>query len=181
MRAFAQEPKAAQRATSTKPGVPDRAGFLPRSGLNLILDLQGTIGNQAVQRLLEPDTVHAGNLTSRQRNRSVPNLSTVPLLADRLARKYPPRKSTDPLSPEYIQNEIAALTMWRGRLLDPAFVFGKGKVVSTGAGPSNHWATERQVSMVPLMQLIEYGFVRQTTCLHARVPAAKPRSSASRS
>lgn len=82
-------------------------------------------------------------------------------LKDRLAEKYPRAKSTDPLSPVYLQNEIAALTMWRGRLLDPAFVFGKGKVVSAEAGSSKHWATVRKVTMVPLMQLIEYGFVRQ--------------------
>jgi hypothetical protein len=61
MRAFAHEPKVAQRATSTKPAVPDRAGLQPRSALNLILDLQRTIGNQAVQRLLEPAAVPAGN------------------------------------------------------------------------------------------------------------------------
>jgi hypothetical protein len=82
-------------------------------------------------------------------------------LKDRLAKKYPPRVDTDKLSPKYIQNEIAALTKWRGRLLDPAFVFGKGEVVSGGADEDKHWATVRQVTMVPLMQLIEFGFVRQ--------------------
>jgi hypothetical protein len=83
-------------------------------------------------------------------------------LSKRLTAKHPPRDpETDKLAPGWIRNEIAALTKWRERLLDPAFVFGQGKVVPGEAGQPKHWATVQQGEKVPLIQLIEHGFVRQ--------------------
>lgn len=55
MRAFAQKPKANPQATFTKATLPDRAHSRQSRVLNSIHHLQRTIGNQAVQRLLEAD------------------------------------------------------------------------------------------------------------------------------
>ena len=52
MRTFAQNPKAAQQATSAKSTIPGRADFGQSREASSILHLQGTIGNQAVQRWL---------------------------------------------------------------------------------------------------------------------------------
>lgn len=68
------------------------------------------------------------------------------ILKAELAARHRPRDKTDPLSPSYIRNEIAALRTWQARLHDPDFVFGEGKVVAaapdagiastgSGAGP----------------------------------------------
>jgi Domain of unknown function (DUF4157) len=56
MRTFAQKPKANQQTTSAKSTIPGRAHFGQGRELNSILHLQRTIGNQAVQRLLETTT-----------------------------------------------------------------------------------------------------------------------------
>jgi hypothetical protein len=53
MRAFAQKPKAAQQVTSAKSTIPARAHFGQSRDVNSILHFQRTIGNQAVQRLLQ--------------------------------------------------------------------------------------------------------------------------------
>jgi Domain of unknown function (DUF4157) len=53
MRTFAQQPKAAQQTTSAKPTIPVRAHFGQSHEVNSILHLQRTIGNHAVQRLLQ--------------------------------------------------------------------------------------------------------------------------------
>ena len=53
MRTFAQKPKAPQQATPAKSTVPGRAHFRQSHEVNSILHLQRTIGNQAVQRLLQ--------------------------------------------------------------------------------------------------------------------------------
>jgi hypothetical protein len=55
MRAFAQKPKAAHQTTSAKSTIPGRAHLGPSCEANSIPNLQRTIGNQAVQRLLEED------------------------------------------------------------------------------------------------------------------------------
>ena len=51
------------------------------------------------------------------------------LLKSELRAKQKPRDKSDPLSPEYIQSEIAALDAWLARLGNPKQVFGQGKVV----------------------------------------------------
>jgi hypothetical protein len=53
MRTFAQKPKAAQQTTSAKSTIPGRAHFGQSHEVRSVLHLQRTIGNQAVQRLLQ--------------------------------------------------------------------------------------------------------------------------------
>lgn len=53
MRTFAQKPKGTQQTMSAKSPKPDRAHFGRSREVNSILHLQHTIGNQAVQRLLQ--------------------------------------------------------------------------------------------------------------------------------
>src|SRR5918999_1312641 len=53
MRTFAQKPKATQQTTSAKSTIPGRAHFGQSHEVNPILHLQRTIGNQAVQRMLQ--------------------------------------------------------------------------------------------------------------------------------
>jgi len=56
MRTFAQKPKATQQTTSAKPTISGRAHFGHSREANSILHLQRSVGNQAVQRLLEANT-----------------------------------------------------------------------------------------------------------------------------
>ena len=56
MRTVAQKPKAPKRTASAKPAISGRAWTGQSPGMDPILHLQRTIGNQAVQRLLEADT-----------------------------------------------------------------------------------------------------------------------------
>jgi hypothetical protein len=56
MRTFAQKPKATQQITPTKSAIFNRAHFGQSRDRNSLLDLQRTIGNQAVQRLLKVNT-----------------------------------------------------------------------------------------------------------------------------
>src|SRR5215471_20595370 len=53
MRTFAQKPKAPHQATPAKPTRPARSHFGQSPELNSILHLQRTIGNQALQRMLQ--------------------------------------------------------------------------------------------------------------------------------
>ena len=53
MRTFAQKPKAPQQATPAKPTRPARSHFGQSPEVNSILHLQRTIGNQALQRMLQ--------------------------------------------------------------------------------------------------------------------------------
>ena len=55
MHTFAQKPKATQQTTSAKSTVPSRAHIGQSREVNSILHLQRTIGNQAVQRILQTD------------------------------------------------------------------------------------------------------------------------------
>lgn len=57
MRTFAEKPKTIQQAMSTKSAVPS-THFGQNHKVNPILNLQRTIGNQAVQRLLDANTVN---------------------------------------------------------------------------------------------------------------------------
>ena len=65
MRTFAQKPKATQQ-TSAKPMISGRAHFGQSREVNSILHLQRTIGNQALQRLLQanPDDLEARSITN---------------------------------------------------------------------------------------------------------------------
>lgn len=56
MRTFAQKPKATQQIKSAKTTIPGRAHFGQSPEVRSILHLQRTIGNQAVQRMLQADT-----------------------------------------------------------------------------------------------------------------------------
>ena len=60
MRTFAQKPKATQQTTPSTSTIPGRAYFgqSRERELDSILHLQRTIGNQAVRRLLEPNSEH---------------------------------------------------------------------------------------------------------------------------
>ena len=53
VRTFAERPKTTQQASSPKTTMPGRAHFEPSREVNSILHLQRTIGNQAVQRMLQ--------------------------------------------------------------------------------------------------------------------------------
>lgn len=53
MRTFAQKLEASPQSTPAKPAIPDRARLERRRDAGSILDLQGTIGNQALQRMLQ--------------------------------------------------------------------------------------------------------------------------------
>jgi hypothetical protein len=53
MRTFTQKPKATQQTTSAKSTIPSRAHFGQSPEVRSILNLQRTIGNQAVQRTLQ--------------------------------------------------------------------------------------------------------------------------------
>lgn len=55
MRTFAQKPKATKQTTSSRFTIPGRAHLGQSRKVNSILQLQRTIGNQAVQRLLKTD------------------------------------------------------------------------------------------------------------------------------
>jgi hypothetical protein len=83
MRTMAQKPKATQQTTSAKSAIPGRAHSGHGSALHSILHLQRTIGNQAVQRLLE---AHAAavevNSTTTDIARSGHDFSRIPISAE---------------------------------------------------------------------------------------------------
>src|SRR5213082_2100667 len=55
MHTFVQKPKATQQTTSAKSTIPGRTHLGQSHEVNSILYLQRTIGNQAVQRMLQTD------------------------------------------------------------------------------------------------------------------------------
>src|SRR5512145_2124057 len=70
MRTFAQQPKTTQQTASAKSTIPGRAHFGQSRVVSSILQLQPTIGNHAVQRMLqadaqEPEAGMTGTATSR--------------------------------------------------------------------------------------------------------------------
>lgn len=60
MRTFTQKPKAMQQTTSGKTTIPGRARFEQSEEMDSIPRVQGTIGNQAVQRSLKAERKHFG-------------------------------------------------------------------------------------------------------------------------
>jgi len=66
MRTFAQQPKATQQIAPAKPAIFNRAHFGQSRDRNSLLDLQRTIGNQAVQRLLKVNTGDCPSLKAMQ-------------------------------------------------------------------------------------------------------------------
>ena len=57
-------------------------------------------------------------------------------------------------SDDYYATDKAELKAWEARLADPAIVFGKGTLHKDG-----HWASNYDVENVPVMQMLENGFV----------------------
>jgi len=82
MRTFEQQPKADQQATPAKSTMQGRASFGQSRGANSILHLQRTIGNRAVQRLLEGKAGDVqGDLSTAERSRFGHDFSRMPLCA----------------------------------------------------------------------------------------------------
>lgn len=80
MRTFAQKQKATQHAVSAKSTIPNRAKFWLRPEGNSIIHLQRTIGNQAVQRLLQSNTEELQpGLASTAVTRFAHDFSQIPL------------------------------------------------------------------------------------------------------
>jgi len=70
MHTFSQKPKATQQAMPAKSAIPGRAHFGQNHTVNSILYLQRTIGNQAVQRLLQTSAEDIGKVSNSFRNPS---------------------------------------------------------------------------------------------------------------
>jgi len=64
MHTYAQKPKAPQQTTSARSTLPGRTHFGQSREVNSFLHLQRTIGNQAVQRLLQTSTGELGEASS---------------------------------------------------------------------------------------------------------------------
>ncbi|MDQ3775764.1 MAG: DUF4157 domain-containing protein [Pseudomonadota bacterium] len=80
MHTFAQKPKATQQTTSTKSTIPGRAQFGQSREVNSILHLQRTIGNQAVQRMLQTNAEELEvGLASAASPRFAHDFSQIPL------------------------------------------------------------------------------------------------------
>jgi hypothetical protein len=80
MRTFAQKPKATQQTKPAKSTILGRAHFGQSSEVSSILHLQRTIGNQAVQRLLEENTKDGeGGLTTTETARFGHDFSRIPV------------------------------------------------------------------------------------------------------
>jgi Domain of unknown function (DUF4157) len=82
-------------------------------------------------------------------------------LRKRLVEKYSPFNENAEQPPDWLRNEAAVLPRWQEGLLDPAFVFGEGVVPKGDTSQPKHWKTKLESEDVPLMQLIEGGFVEQ--------------------
>ena len=80
MRTFAQKPKAPQQAIPTKPTILDRTDFGHSHEVNSLLRLQRTIGNQAVQRLVQANAeeLSPGSATTTS-TRFTQDFSRVPI------------------------------------------------------------------------------------------------------
>lgn len=79
MRIFAQKPKATQQTTSAKSTIPGRVQFGQSRDVSSILHLQRTIGNQAVQRLLEANTQDVKGDSTTEIARFGHDFSRIPL------------------------------------------------------------------------------------------------------
>jgi len=80
MRTFVQKPKAPQQAKPAKPTIRGRAHFEQSHDVNSILHLQRTIGNQAVQRLVQANAeeLHRGSATTAS-TRFAHDFSRIPI------------------------------------------------------------------------------------------------------
>ena len=72
---------------------------------------------------------------------------------------------------DYYNTDKAELEAWEARLADPAIVFGKGTQQKDG-----HWTSNYNVENVPVMQMIENGFVHDD---EMAAPSAKADPNAS--
>jgi HEAT repeat protein len=92
MRTFAQKPKATQQTTSAKSTIPGRTHLGQSHEVNSILHLQRTIGNQAVQRLLEANTRDVkGDSTTTEIARFGQDFSRIPIHSPRQSPVQPER------------------------------------------------------------------------------------------
>lgn len=90
MRTFAQKPKATQETMSAKVTIPGRAPLGQNRDVNSILHSQRTIGNQAVQRLLEANTGDVkGDSTTMGRGCFGHDFSQIPVHAPSPIRIHP--------------------------------------------------------------------------------------------
>jgi hypothetical protein len=80
MRTFAEKPKASQQTTPAKSTIPGRAPFKHSHEVNSILHLQRTIGNQAVEQLIEANTKDGkGDSTTTETARFGHDFSRIPV------------------------------------------------------------------------------------------------------
>lgn len=109
MRTLAQKPKVPQQAMSAKSTIPDRVHVGQRREVNSILHLQRTIGNQAVQRMLQPrqkeqpdheherlqtKRIHAGEIGSRRDHEGSGRIQRKEIIGsvyDTLSKRLPPQ------------------------------------------------------------------------------------------
>lgn len=73
MRTFVQKPKLSQHDTSAKIAVPRLTGFRQSQKVNSVLHLQRTIGNDAVQRLLNSNAENHGDVSPAKLSQSIGN------------------------------------------------------------------------------------------------------------
>lgn len=97
MRTFAQKPKATQQTTSSKSMKPSRAFSGQSHGVDSILHLQRTIGNQAVLRLLQTakENVDASSANSASTG-FAHDFSQIPVQATALSNIHPKLKVNAP-------------------------------------------------------------------------------------
>lgn len=87
MRTFADKPKATQRNTSASSMMPPRGHFGYSHEANPIFHLQRTIGNQAVERLLEANTRDAKGNATTPIARFGHDFSRIPVFAGQVTEK----------------------------------------------------------------------------------------------
>jgi hypothetical protein len=97
MRTFAQKQKAAQQTTSAKSAIPGRTHFGQSREVSAILHLQRTIGNQAVQRLLQASAEeHEEGLFTRTSPRFAHDFSRIRVHANARTNILPRLKVSSP-------------------------------------------------------------------------------------
>lgn len=96
MRIFAQKPKATQQTTSSKSTMPSRSHFGQSREVNSILQLQRTLGNQAVQQLLEGNTRNVKGDSTTEIARLGHDFSRIPVHASARSNIQPKLKVTAP-------------------------------------------------------------------------------------
>ncbi len=96
MRTFAQKPTVNQQNTSAKSTMPGRAQFGRSREVSSILHLQGTIGNKAVQRLLETNTRNVKGDSTTKTARLGHDFSRIPVHAGARSNIQPKLKVNAP-------------------------------------------------------------------------------------